>query len=260
MKNSAEFYNRIAADYDRMTRFEDKLAVRQSVLRGILERYPAQSVLDIACGTGINAIALARLGIAVTASDIATEMLDQARENARRFQAPVDWIGADMLLLAETVAGRSFEMVLCLGNSIPHLAGPEELRRLCEHMHGLLSPGGVFIVQLLNYDRVLAEGERIVNITRHEDETYIRFYDFLDPHLRFNLLKVAWDGDAVRWQMESTRLYPFRAVEVEVAARKAGFSDRQLFGRLDFSVYESSTAGNIVLVARKQSAGSGIQT
>jgi len=259
MKDSAEFYQEIAADYDRMTRFDDRLAARQSRLEGILARYPADTVLDIACGTGINAIALARLGCAVTATDISPAMLGQAQENARRLAVRVEWIAADMLQLADRLAGHRFELALCLGNSVPHLTGPAELHRLFGDVHGLLAPHGVLVVQLLNYDRVLAERERIVTITRGGDETFIRFYDFLDPHLGFNLLKVAWEGDTARWNMASTRLYPFRRNEVDEAAARAGFAHRQVSGGLDFAAYDPADAGNIVLTARKQPGDSGIQ-
>lgn len=43
---------------------------------------PGVAVLDVACGTGNSAIPAARLGAAVTGTDIATNLLEQARRNA----------------------------------------------------------------------------------------------------------------------------------------------------------------------------------
>jgi ubiquinone/menaquinone biosynthesis C-methylase UbiE len=260
MRDSAEFYQRIAADYDQMTRFDERLAARQEVLKRWVDHYRVNSVLDIACGTGINAIALTRLGLRVTGTDISLDMLAQAESNARRWAASVEWLPATMLEIIENVGHRTFDAALCLGNSIPHLAGPAELAQFMENVYRLLEPGGVCIVELLNYNRVLAHQERIVNVTRGEDVTYVRFYDFLDPGLRFNLLIIIDKDTSPQWRIESTRLYPFRVEEVRQAAEKCGLTDIRWYGGLDFAPFDLETSGNIVMAARKQSAGSGIKT
>src|SRR6476620_6180949 len=45
---------------------------------------PGMRVLDVACGTGNLSIPAARLGASVTGVDIAPNLLEQARENAKR--------------------------------------------------------------------------------------------------------------------------------------------------------------------------------
>ena len=45
---------------------------------------PGARVLDVACGTGNTAIPAARAGASVTAVDIATNLLEQARKRACR--------------------------------------------------------------------------------------------------------------------------------------------------------------------------------
>src|SRR5512145_1012949 len=49
-----------------------------------LDLKPGMKFLDVACGSGNLALPAARLGATVTGMDIAPEMVQQARENARR--------------------------------------------------------------------------------------------------------------------------------------------------------------------------------
>src|SRR5580765_7884275 len=54
-----------------------------------------QSVLDVACGTGVVAITAARLGARVTGLDLTPELLKRARENAGIADVAVDWHEGD---------------------------------------------------------------------------------------------------------------------------------------------------------------------
>ena len=55
------------------------------------------SVLEIGCGTGTNAIALARRGFRVTATDIVDQAIQTARDKARVAGVNVDFRVADAL-------------------------------------------------------------------------------------------------------------------------------------------------------------------
>ncbi|MEM1436189.1 MAG: methyltransferase domain-containing protein [Pseudomonadota bacterium] len=58
---------------------------------------PAQPrALDVACGTGRNALYLASRGAEVTGVDIARSALEQAAELALAADAPVTWVQADL--------------------------------------------------------------------------------------------------------------------------------------------------------------------
>ncbi|HCO42962.1 MAG TPA: SAM-dependent methyltransferase [Gammaproteobacteria bacterium] len=61
-----------------------------------LPRLPRGRALDVACGLGATAIALAEAGFAVTGIDIAPTALARAREHADRRGVRVDWQCADL--------------------------------------------------------------------------------------------------------------------------------------------------------------------
>jgi methyl halide transferase len=57
---------------------------------------PGKTALELGCGTGTNAIELARRGYAVTAIDLVDVAIDRAREKARRAGAMVDFRVGDL--------------------------------------------------------------------------------------------------------------------------------------------------------------------
>lgn len=97
---------------------------------------PGMKVLDVACGTGNTAIPAARTGADVTGVDIAPNLVEQARENAKRegLQAKFDEGDAEALPYADA----SFDAVVTMFGAMfaprPEIVGAE-LTRVCR-------PGG----------------------------------------------------------------------------------------------------------------------
>lgn len=82
---------------------------------------PGARVLDSACGIGADAMALARRGFDVTASDASANMVAEARRRCAQAGLPVEVAQSTWQDLPDRVPGR-FDLVLCLGNAIVHTA------------------------------------------------------------------------------------------------------------------------------------------
>ncbi|PID55807.1 hypothetical protein CSB45_14435 [candidate division KSB3 bacterium] len=247
------FYEEIVSDYDSMTRFQERRQREISVLQQWIERYHFRSALDTACGTGLHAVILAQLGLDVVAADISEAMLQQARSHARELNVSIPWVQSGMQDLSQKF-DRHFDAVLCLGNSLPHLVTQADLQAAIESFWRLLAPGGILVIQMLNYDRVLELQERLVGIHREGTTEYIRFYDFLPECLRFNLLTVEWEADkASRHRLSSTELYPYRKRDLEAALKKFEGMTAEYYGSMDFHPFAERESPNLVLAARKAS-------
>ena len=108
----------------------------EEFVRG-LNLQPGMRVLDVACGTGNLALPAARLGAVVTGVDIAPNLIEQARENAKREGLTVQFDEGD----AENLpyADASFDAVITMFGAMftprPELTAAE-LKRV-------VRPGGV---------------------------------------------------------------------------------------------------------------------
>jgi SAM-dependent methyltransferase len=74
-------------------------------------------VLDVPCGNGRLALALAGRGLQLTGVDLAVEYIDTARERSARERLPVEWHRGDMRDLPWQSA---FNAAYCFGNSFAY--------------------------------------------------------------------------------------------------------------------------------------------
>ncbi|MCG8157006.1 class I SAM-dependent methyltransferase [Brenneria goodwinii] len=134
-----------AASYSKLNAAELANAKRDAWLQKINEyapRKPVLKVLDIGSGPGFFAVMMALAGHQVTAVDITQAMLDQARANAARYGAEVNFVSSDVHTLP--FADARFDLIVTR-NVTWNLDDPQ---RAYEEWHRVLAPGG----RLINFD------------------------------------------------------------------------------------------------------------
>ena len=267
-RSAQAFYDRLAADYDGMIDFDRRLPVEKEILRTFVEEFGIRTAADMGCGTGLHTLALAELGVDAIGVDISAEMLARAQAHAavlsrsastsihgnddiqnpvipsevrRRRTESREGSGAHFfqgdLLAPELKLYAPFDAVFCLGNTLPHIASVAELVDVLSHWKSCLSPEGIIVVQLLNYDRVFRERERIVGIRRAGEIVTVRFYDFTEPRITFNILSIQESAGKPAHALRSTLLTPFTAEDIGEAASIAGLSVMKRFGSLNREGY-----------------------
>ena len=112
-------------------------------LAALLEREaaPGRGLLDIGTGLGVAAVAAARLGYRVVATDISATALTRARERAGAASSIV-WMCDD---IARTRLQGHFEVLLDRGCF--HLLAPEQIDGYAHAVAGLAAPGGVLLLK-----------------------------------------------------------------------------------------------------------------
>ena len=152
------FYDNMASQYDKL--FADwQTATKEQAV--ILDRIFAaygfdrsSSVLDCACGIGTQAIGLAGMGYDVTASDISDGELAEAAERAEANGVRIHFAHADFCALSDTFH-EQFEVVIAMDNALPHMLTGESLEAAVRSITGQVSPGGIFVASIRDYDSLL---------------------------------------------------------------------------------------------------------
>lgn len=244
-------YDDLSKDYDRFVNWEGRLAVELPFVEEQLEALGARRVLDAACGTGQHAIALAGRGYEVVGADVSEGMIARARHNAAAEGVAVSFVQAGFGQLAASLEG-TFDAVLCLGNSLPHVLTREALAQTLEDWATLLRTGGLLFVQMRNFDRVLAAGERWMPPQAHQEGErewlFIRFYDFhREGSLAFHMLRLFREGDGA-WEqrVSSTQLWPWRQAELLEAVRQAGYERLRPYGDMRGHAWAADSPNTIV--------------
>lgn len=247
-------YDEFSADYDRFVNWPARLAVEMPFIEAQLQSAGARRVLDAACGTGMHAIELAKRGYESMGADVSAAMIERARANAHAAGVATPFVAAGFGELLEK-AGGQFDALLCLGNSLPHLLTPADLHTTLQDFAACLHPGGLLLIQNRNFDAVLARQERWMAPQSHREGDvewlFLRFYDFSDARLTFNLVTLRRQG-AGDWEQRvtATPLWPLRQEELTIALAAAGFTAIASYGDMSGTPFDPQTSSNLVVTAR----------
>jgi ubiquinone/menaquinone biosynthesis C-methylase UbiE len=124
------------------------------MLPAVLERFglwPGK-VLDLACGEGTFAMAMAKRGLRVTGVDLSPEMLDIARERAAKEGLEVKFLQQDMRSLS---LRGGFDVVTCWFDSLNYLLETDDLAQAFAGVSRVLDKNGIFVFDV-NTIRALA--------------------------------------------------------------------------------------------------------
>ena len=252
-----DLWETLSGEYDRFVNWEQRLAREMPFLHTVLSEHGARRVLDVASGTGHHGIALAERGYDVVGTDISAGMVHRARENAEAAGAAVSFVQASFGELREVVEGP-FDALLCLGNSLPSLLSEEALGAALADMAQVLVPGGLIVIQDLNYDRIWPRRERFMPLVTHrqgeEEWLFLRVLDFHEQTLTFNMIIFRKQSQKWEYDVRSTELRPIFKDELEKHLLHAGFAAKQSCGDYAAHPYERDTSGDLIVVAQREDA------
>ncbi len=246
----AGFYDQLADDYDLMTGFEQRFVAERPFFHLLVERYGIGRALDAGCGTGFHSLLLAQLGVGVTAIDISPTMLEYVARHGKEMGLHIH----TMQVSFDALAGKlpaTFDAIFCLGNTLAHLLTADELRAALSNFAAILVPGGVLIVQLVNFERLLRSKERIQSVKERGGKIFIRFYDFEPDSVRFNILRLERGGNSFRHTLQCVPLRAICRDELSEALIRSGFQQPSVYGAISLVDFTPDSSPDLVVIARK---------
>jgi SAM-dependent methyltransferase len=193
-------------------------------------------VLDLMCGYGRHAVALAQKGITVTAIDNLDEYIEEIKTIAKNENIPVTAIKTDV---ATYKPNDVFDLAICMGNSLNFFSAGEIIK-LLSSVSSTLKKNGHLLINTwslaeiaikefkekswssINGLKYLADARYLFHPTRIETETTIILADGTTE------IKTAID-------------YIFSVAEMEMILDNSGFSLKEVYsipGRKKFTIGE----------------------
>lgn len=186
-----------------------------------------KSILDIGCATGELAYRLSEKEAHVTGIDLNEDLLEQA---AKTKKGPhLQFQKGNMLDLESDFDASAFDTVLCFGNTIVHLSSQQEVLKMFQGVRSTLKKGGAFLLQLLNYDYILAENVKELPLIETENIRFERRYSWKEnPEIiSFETrLFLKNEGELIR---NKINLLPLKSDELKALLLQAGFSEINFF-------------------------------
>ncbi len=250
-KNSSkDFYNEIASFYDDMINFNRSLEKRKSLLLNFIKT-DIRTAADLGCGSGLDSIALSTLGLQVTAFDSSDLMIQKAEENAKANNQNITFVCSGLEKIPASYK-QKFDIAFSLGNTLANIP-PEKITRVFENACRILKDRGTFVLQILNYNRIIKKEEKIVGINSKDGYTMVRYYEFHSNHFNFNILRFN-STNPVERHLSTTKIYPYTKSFFEKNLNLKGFEKISWFGSLALDKYKETLSRDLIIVAKKMNS------
>jgi len=246
--SNKNFYNDVSEYYDNMINFKQSLENKTANLKGFLSP-EIKNAADIGCGSGIDSIALASLGLEVCGFDSSMMMIEKAEINAENENKVISFYNYSAQDIPNTFNAK-FDFVCSLGNTVANIP-PKDISDSIKRFAELLNNNGKVLFHILNYKKIISENERIVNINKGEQEYIIRFYDYEKDFINFNILKFDIENPKQR-KLISTKVYPHTLELLLVLLKQNNFNNVEVYQDLKKTPFNSETSNDIYLFAERE--------
>jgi len=223
----------------------DRVRLETSGIWEILRLSQTSRVIDIGCGHGRHALALAERGSEVVGVDFADSLLRRARHLAHESRAHALWIRGDMRRLP--LRNECADAVLIADSFGFFEADIEHEAVVCE-AHRILRNDGSLMMKVVNGAPILAAFRETEREQRDGVEVSISNTLTLDPPRLTQRLSVSGSRGQGTYERRQ-RLY--RVEELQALLERSGFSVTGIFENTDGAPFDPKHSSTIWLVGRR---------
>jgi len=195
---------------------------------------PGSKVLDLMCGYGRHAIALAQKGMAVTAVDNLDEYISEIKQVAQKEKLPIHAFKEDII---QFNSADTFDLALCMGNSL-NFFNAENVHRLLCNIFSQLSQGGHLLINTWSLAEIVIKSFTTRSWTEVDDLKFLTASEYLFHPTRIEFTSIILSRDGATEEKNGID-YIFSAAEMEAMLNKAGFKLKELYsipGKKRFSL------------------------
>jgi len=204
------------------------------------------SVIDIGCGHGRHALALAERGAAIVGLDFSAALLDRARQLSTERPAHVRWIRGDMRRLPFRSGCAGAAIVI---DAFGFFDTEEEHQAVLLEAARVVTIGGRLALKVVNGGLVLDDFRKTAREERDGVVVSVSNTLTLDPPRLSQRIKVSGTRGQGEYERRQ-RLY--RVDELRTAVEDAGFSVAGVFADADGSPFDRTVSSTMWIVGQRR--------
>jgi SAM-dependent methyltransferase len=153
--------------------------------RGLLPSRPEATALDLGAGSGFQTLPLAETGYTVTALDFSEVLLAELVRDAAAAGVAhrIHPVLGDLLQIERYCPTPAPELIVCLGDTLTHLASTAHVTRLVSDAVAALAHGGHLVLGYRDYTLARHGGERFIPVRSEPDRIFTCFLEYGQTHL-----------------------------------------------------------------------------
>lgn len=195
-----------------------------------------ENILDIGCATGNLSMLLNLKASQVIGIDLDNQLISQAQGKTNI----INFLELNMLDISKNFKPESFSRVVSFGNTLVHLPSRDKVKDYFKSVYNILKPGGVFITQIINYDRIINKNVTALETIKNQHVEFIRKYKIHKDKtkLDFNTTLKLPSGVEIN---NSITLLALRQNELSDYLISSGFKSIKFYGNLKGDKVTSSS-------------------
>ena len=168
--------------------------------------------IDLGAGFGMHAIPLARGGYDVLALDTSRELLDVLRANAEGLR--IRALEADLLDFRRHAPAPA-ALIVCMGDTLTHLASTDDVERLASDVAASLAPSGRFVTTFRDYTKPAAGDARFIPVRSDANRIHTCVLEEHPDHMQVH--DIVHERDGAAWRMRVSSYPKLRLAPAAVA-------------------------------------------
>jgi SAM-dependent methyltransferase len=203
-------------------------------------------VLDVGGGTGHHAALLAGWGLSVTIADPSRSTLDAACAHLP------EAVRVEQRGFGELGGLSGYDLVMCLGNTLPHVPDLQAFREALRELISCARPGGIVLCHQLSYEYIVGDfaRRRFLPARGNEDRFLLRFFEREADGLRFTILRVSGRGGDYTTEFLPTRHTPVTASHYRLALADAGVRGVEFLGSYGGQPFVEGESEDLLVIVR----------
>lgn len=252
MKKQKSVFEVYAHEYDLITNAQQREPNHAKEVAALVNKFHPKSILDAGCATGLSSMLFAKQDVMAVGLDRSRSMLDQCLKKYDNSPLPLSFIHGDFESLPKKLADN-FDMVACIANSISGITTISGLKKTFKSFYSVLKPGGVLVLQMLNYASMKEGTIFPIKATENNGIVYERFSERQKNKLYVYVTRFDMKSKPQQYEIFRHQFDNFTPDQVVTIIKSSRFKNIKKYGNLLLTKKFTKSSRDLVITAVKPS-------